>query len=66
MEAQGFLLIIFMVLAYLFPYMVASWRNHHQLGAIFTLNLLLGWTFIGWVIALVWAATAVQGQKGGG
>lgn len=25
--------------------------------AIFTLNLLLGWTFVGWVIALVWAMT---------
>ena len=26
-------------------------------GAIFVLNLLLGWTVIGWVIALVWALT---------
>lgn len=26
-------------------------------GAIFALNLFLGWTFIGWVIALVWALT---------
>jgi cation transport ATPase len=26
-------------------------------GAIFALNLFLGWTFLGWVIALVWACT---------
>ena len=25
--------------------------------AIFVLNLLLGWTFVGWVIALVWSLT---------
>jgi hypothetical protein len=24
-------------------------------SAIIALNLLLGWTFLGWVIALVWA-----------
>jgi hypothetical protein len=27
-------------------------------GAIFALNLLLGWTLIGWIVALVWALTA--------
>lgn len=26
-------------------------------GAIFALNLLLGWTVLGWVAALVWAMT---------
>jgi len=26
-------------------------------GAIFALNLLLGWTVIGWVVALIWALT---------
>ncbi|MHB8372255.1 MAG: superinfection immunity protein [Thermoplasmataceae archaeon] len=26
-------------------------------SAIFILNLLLGWTLIGWVIALVWSET---------
>ena len=26
-------------------------------SAILVLNLLLGWTFIGWVVALVWAMT---------
>jgi hypothetical protein len=30
-------------------------RNKKNIKAIFVLNLLLGWTLIGWVVALVWA-----------
>jgi len=52
------------LLTYFFPACVASIRNHHNSTAIFMLNLLLGWTFIGWVVALVWACTAVQHQGG--
>jgi Superinfection immunity protein len=43
--------------AYFLPWIVAGTRNHHNRGAIFVLNVLLGWTFVGWVIALVWACT---------
>jgi hypothetical protein len=32
-------------------------RKKRNVTAIFTLNLLLGWTVIGWVVALVWALT---------
>ena len=32
-------------------------RKKANSGAIFVLNLLLGWTVIGWVAALVWALT---------
>jgi len=43
------------VLLYFLPTIVA--RGNHKLdtGAIFVLNLLTGWTFVGWVVALVWA-----------
>lgn len=30
-------------------------RQKHNAAAIFWLNLLLGWTVVGWVVALVWA-----------
>ena len=61
-EALFWLLLI--GLAYFLPTVVAGMRGHHQGGAIFLLNLLLGWTFLGWVIALVWSATAVQKPPG--
>lgn len=47
--------LIFGALIYFVPTMVARHHLHHQAQAIFILNLVAGWTFIGWVIALVWA-----------
>jgi hypothetical protein len=44
---------------YFLPCIIAWLRNHHQGIAILLLNLFLGWTFLGWVIALVWSATAI-------
>ena len=46
------------IMIYFIPTMVANSRYHRNAGAIMMVNLLLGWTFIGWVIALVWAMTA--------
>lgn len=55
-DAVGFLLMVAIaVAAYFLPTMVALSRNHHNMSALAALNLLLGWTLIGWVAALVWA-----------
>ncbi len=51
-------LIISALLLYLLPAIVASMRGHRNANAIFALNLLLGWTFLGWVIAIIWSLTA--------
>jgi Superinfection immunity protein len=51
-------LILLIGVIYLLPAAVAQVRRHHQTTAIVGLNLLLGWTFIGWAVALVWALTA--------
>ena len=40
---------------YFLPYIIAKYSNHKNLNAIFVLNLFLGWTFLGWVISLVWS-----------
>jgi hypothetical protein len=54
------LLFLGVILAgYFFPTIIAAFRGHHNALAIFLLNLLLGWSGLGWIGALVWAATAV-------
>jgi Superinfection immunity protein len=40
---------------YLLPTFIAGWRRNSRATAIFVLNIFLGWTFLGWVAALVWA-----------
>ena len=42
---------------YFLPTMSAYSRKHRSAGGIFLLNLLLGWTLLGWIIAAVWSAT---------
>lgn len=42
---------------YMLPSAVAAARNHRNFMAIFVLNLFLGWTFVAWALALVWAST---------
>jgi hypothetical protein len=48
----------FLLALYFLPALVAGSRHLPERGAITVLNLFLGWTFIGWVIALLWAITA--------
>ena len=40
---------------YFLPTIVAVARWHPNASAIFVLSLLLGWSGLGWVAALVWA-----------
>jgi len=47
--------VVAVICFYFVPTWVAMSRKHKNIGAIFTLNLLLGLTFIGWVVALIWA-----------
>jgi hypothetical protein len=47
---------------YFLPAIVAFNRKHAQRGAIFLLNFLLGWSVLGWIIAIVWSMTNSQPQ----
>jgi hypothetical protein len=42
---------------YFLPALIAVSRKKTNRTAIILLNLFLGWTFIGWIAALVWACT---------
>lgn len=48
--------ILFAIL-YFIPAMIAYHRKKQNALAITMLNLFLGWSVIGWIIALVWATT---------
>lgn len=50
------------LIIYLLPTLIAASRKHRNTGAIFALNLLLGWSLIGWIAALVWSFTNQSGQ----
>lgn len=54
----GFVLLVAGFFIYFLPTFVASSRKHVNFTSIFLVNLLLGWTFLGWVAALVWASSA--------
>jgi hypothetical protein len=55
------ILVIFAVSVaiYFLPAIVAHRRSHPNAMAITVLNIFLGWTFLGWVVALVWSFTKV-------
>src|SRR3990172_8409329 len=50
----GIPLSIISLALYFLPTIIAAVRRSTGLVGIILLNVLLGWTFIGWVIALIW------------
>ncbi|WP_062390960.1 superinfection immunity protein [Pseudomonas abietaniphila] len=57
----GALMLFFIgVVIYFLPTINAKGRKHPNAPAIFLLNLFLGWTLVGWVVALVWSASAIS------
>lgn len=53
-------ILILLLVGHFIPTIIALARSHHDGFAIFLTNLLLGWTVIGWVIALIWSVTAIR------
>ena len=42
-------------LLYFLPTLIAVKRDHRNMAPIAVINLLLGWSLVGWVIALAWS-----------
>lgn len=54
---EGYVYIVLLAVAYLLPTLIAYNRGHKNQNAICLLNLLLGWTILGWIVSLIWSAT---------
>ena len=48
---------------YFLPTILAGYRKNPNTGGIFALNFLLGWTFLGWIGALIWALSSKSYQN---
>ncbi|HZT89536.1 MAG TPA: superinfection immunity protein [Stellaceae bacterium] len=52
------ILLLLIIALYMLPTVVAAARDHPRRRAIGLLNILLGWTLIGWIALFLWAALA--------
>jgi hypothetical protein len=50
---------------YLLPAFIATRRKHPNVAPIIIVNIFLGWTFLGWIVALAWSASAGANRKAG-
>jgi len=48
----GFMLVL---LCYNIPSIIAVSRHHNHAMKILIINILFGWTIIGWFVALIWS-----------
>lgn len=48
---------------YMLPSIAALVRKQPNATGIIILNLLLGWTVLGWIAALIWAVQDVKEEK---
>jgi Superinfection immunity protein len=55
-----YIIMIVGFVVYLTPTIIANNRQHPQTAAIFALNILLGWSALGWIASFVWSLTGVE------
>ncbi len=48
---------------YVLPLLIAIKVNHRNKVGIIIVNIFLGWTFLGWIISLVWAVNKDKEQQ---
>lgn len=57
-ENTPFLAVVLFIILYLLPSIAA--RGHPRFARILIVNLFLGWTVIGWILAMFWALSRVD------
>ncbi|HEF0063491.1 MULTISPECIES: superinfection immunity protein [Citrobacter] len=55
---NGFMFLAVLLVLYLIPSVIAYRRWHRNFKPIFALNIFLGWTFLGWLVCLVWSLSS--------
>ena len=55
MEIMTIFIVMLFIAFYLLPSIIANIRHVAHLHAIESVNVLLGWTILGWLAALIWA-----------
>lgn len=63
LSLQHVVILLIIVIPYFLPAIIAFSKNRHNKSAVLILNIFLGWTFIGWVVALVWAVSNKNTQQ---
>lgn len=53
--SEWLLILLFLIPLYFLPSFIAKGRRNPNTTGIFILNFFLGWTFLGWIGALIWA-----------
>ncbi len=53
--ATGLLVLVICFIFYFLPTVTAAARHTRNGGIVLLLNLFLGWTIIGWMLAMGWA-----------
>jgi len=59
--AIGFFLVF--IIPYWVPTIIAFRRKHESRSAIAVVNFFFGWTFIGWILAFIWAMGKTTSQN---
>ena len=57
------MIIIFLIVPYFLPSIIAFSKKHYNSVGVFLLNLFLGWTLIGWIAALIWSFSTAHGNQ---
>jgi hypothetical protein len=53
----GFILLALIISLYFLPAIIGGKRGINASGALFFVNLIFGWTVLGWLVCLIWAAS---------